>query len=121
MATFLLRLQKLINAAQEQTRLSAGCKEHVHPKATHACVLQIATEALVTRTREHPNEFEPEELETVRMVQRDYCDGSPNTPMAYFARATELAEQGLFKGKAPLGSSFDHSHAYLGSQSSGKQ
>ena len=39
MATFLLRLQGLSNATQEQTRLPAGFEKRVHPAATNACVL----------------------------------------------------------------------------------
>ena len=41
MATFLLRLQGLSNAAQEQTRLPVGCEERVHPAATSACELEL--------------------------------------------------------------------------------
>ena len=107
MVAFLLRLHGLSNAAQEQTRLPAGCEERVYPAATNACVLQIAIKAVVTSTREHPDGFESGELEAIRTVEVDYYGGGLKTPMALLERATYLAEQGLFKGKPSSNSSLE--------------
>ena len=56
----------------------------------------------MTRTREHPDEFEPGELDAIRTLEVDYYGGGLKTPMAFLDRATDLAEQGLFKGKPSL-------------------
>ena len=93
----------------------------MHPATTNECVLQITTEALVTCTREHPNDFETGELEAARLIANDYYEGRLGSQKEYLDRATKLADQGPFKAKGSAESSSEQSRAYLGFKFSGNQ